>query len=76
MWNATLICAKVYSPINRRNFKVGQAYEVCDGRLIDGDGIKSYGTYKNITEVKESFYADFKEANSENQLDFKLLEEG
>lgn len=61
MWNATLLCSKVYSLINRRNFKAGQTYEVCDGKLIDGDGYKSYGTYKNIAEIKESFYADFKE---------------
>ena len=61
MWNTTLLCTKVYDSINERNFKVGQAYEVCDGRLIDGNGNKSYDTYKNISEIKESFYADFEE---------------
>lgn len=61
MWNTTLLCTKVYNSVNERNFKEGQTYEVCDGRLLDGDGIKSYGTYKNIAEMKESFYADFEE---------------
>lgn len=61
MWNTTLLCTRVYNSINERNFKVGQAYEVCDGRLIDGNGNKSYDTYKNIAEIKESFYADFEE---------------
>ena len=61
MWNTTLLCIRVYDSINERNFKVGQAYEVCDGRLIDGNGNKSYDTYKNISEIKESFYADFEE---------------
>ena len=61
MWNTTLLCTKVYNSVNERNFKVGQTYEVCDGRLIDGSGDKSYGTYKNISEIKESFYADFEE---------------
>lgn len=61
MWNTTLLCTRIYDSINERNFKVGQAYEVCDGRLIDGNGNKSYDTYKNISEIKESFYADFEE---------------
>lgn len=61
MWNTTLLCTKIYSPINERNFKVGQTYEVCNGKLIDGNGDKSYDTYKNISEIKESFYADFEE---------------
>ena len=61
MWNTTLLCTKVYNSINERNFKEGQTYEVCDGKLIDGSGDKSYGTYKNISEIKESFYADFEE---------------
>ena len=61
MWNTILLCTRVYDSINERNFKVGQAYEVCDGRLIDGNGNKSYDTYKNISEIKESFYADFEE---------------
>lgn len=61
LWNTTLLCTKVYNSVNERNFKVGQTYEVCDGRLIDGNGDKSYGTYKNILEIKESFYADFEE---------------
>ena len=61
LWNTTLLCTKVYNSVNERNFKVGQTYEVCDGRLIDGNGNKSYDTYKNISEIKESFYADFEE---------------
>ena len=61
LWNTTLLCTRIYDSINERNFKVGQAYEVCDGRLIDGNGNKSYDTYKNISEIKESFYADFEE---------------
>ena len=61
MWNTTLLCTKVYNSVNERNFKVGQTYEVCNGRLIDGNGDKYYGTYKNISEIKESFYADFEE---------------
>ena len=61
MWNTTLLCTKVYNSVNERNFKVGQTYEVCDGKLIDGNGDKSYDTYKNISEIKESFYADFEE---------------
>lgn len=61
MWNTTLLCTKVYNSINERNFKVGQTYEVCNGKLIDGNGDKSYDTYKNISEIKESFYADFEE---------------
>lgn len=61
MWNTTLLCTRVYNSVNERNFKVGQTYEVCDGRLIDGNGDKSYDTYKNIAEMKESFYADFEE---------------
>ena len=63
MWNTTLLCTKVYNFVNERNFKVGQTYEVCDGRLLDGDGIKSYDTYKNIAEIKASFYADFEEVD-------------
>ena len=61
MWNTTLLCTRVYNSINERNFKVGQTYEVCNGKLIDGNGNKSYDTYKNISEIKESFYADFEE---------------
>ena len=61
MWNTTLLCTKVYDSINERNFKVGQTYEVCNGKLIDGNGDKSYDTYKSISEIKESFYADFEE---------------
>ena len=61
LWNTTLLCTKVYNSINERNFKVGQTYEVCNGKLIDGDGNKSYDIYKNISEIKESFYADFEE---------------
>lgn len=61
MWNTTLLCTKVYNSVNERNFKAGQTYEVCDGKLIDGNGDKSYSTYKNIAEIKESFYADFEE---------------
>ena len=61
MWNTTLLCTKVYNSVNERNFKVGQTYEVCNGKLIDGNGDKSYDTYKNISEIKESFYADFEE---------------
>ena len=61
MWNTTLLCTRVYDSINERNFKVGQTYEVCNGKLIDGNGDKSYDTYKNISEIKESFYADFEE---------------
>ena len=65
MWNTTLLCIRIYDSINERNFKVGQAYEVCDGRLIDGNGNKSYDTYKNISEIKESFYADFEEVKKD-----------
>ncbi len=61
MWNTTLLCTRVYDSINERNFKVGQTYEVCNGKLIDGNGDKSYDTYKSISEIKESFYADFEE---------------
>ena len=61
MWNTILLCTRVYDSINERNFKVGQTYEVCNGKLIDGNGDKSYDTYKNISEIKESFYADFEE---------------
>ena len=61
MWNTTLLCTRIYDSINERNFKVGQTYEVCNGKLIDGNGDKSYDTYKNISEIKESFYADFEE---------------
>lgn len=61
LWNTTLLCTKVYNSVNERNFKEGQTYEVCNGKLIDGNGDKSYGTYKNISEIKESFYADFEE---------------
>lgn len=61
MWNTTLLCTRVYDSINERNFKIGQTYEVCNGKLIDGNGDKSYDTYKNISEIKESFYADFEE---------------
>ena len=61
MWNTTLLYTRVYDSINERNFKVGQTYEVCNGKLIDGNGDKSYDTYKNISEIKESFYADFEE---------------
>lgn len=61
MWNTILLCTRVYDSINERNFKVGQTYEVCNGKLIDGNGDKSCGTYKNIAEIKESFYADFEE---------------
>ena len=61
MWNTTLLCTRIYDSINERNFKEGQTYEVYDGKLIDGNGDKSYGTYKNISEIKESFYADFEE---------------
>ena len=61
MWNTTLLCTKVYDSVNERNFKVGQTYEVCNGKLIDGNGDKSYDTYKSISEIKESFYADFEE---------------
>ena len=61
MWNTILLCTRVYDSINERNFKVGQTYEVCNGKLIDGNGDKSYGTYKSISEIKESFYADFEE---------------
>ena len=63
MWNTTLLCTKVYNSVNERNFKVGQTYEVCNGKLIDGNGDKSYDTYKNISEIKESFYADFEEVD-------------
>lgn len=63
MWNTTLLCTRVYDSINERNFKVGQTYEVCNGKLIDGNGDKSYDTYKNISEIKESFYADFEEVD-------------
>ena len=61
LWNTILLCTKVYNSINERNFKVGQTYEVCNGKLIDGNGDKSYDTYKNISEIKEPFYADFEE---------------
>ena len=61
MWNTILLCTRVYDSINERNFKVGQTYEVCNGKLIDGNGDKSYDTYKSISEIKESFYADFEE---------------
>ena len=61
MWNTTLLCTRIYDSINERNFKVGQTYEVCNGKLIDGNGDKSYDTYKSISEIKESFYADFEE---------------
>ena len=64
MWNTTLLCTRVYDSINERNFKVGQTYEVCNGKLIDGNGDKSYDTYKNISEIKESFYADFEEVKT------------
>ena len=63
MWNTTLLCTRIYDSINERNFKVGQTYEVCNGKLIDGNGDKSYDTYKNISEIKESFYADFEEVD-------------
>ena len=63
MWNTTLLCTRVYDSINERNFKVGQTYEVCNGKLIDGNGDKSYDTYKSISEIKESFYADFEEVD-------------
>ena len=63
MWNTTLLCTRIYDSINERNFKVVQTYEVCDGKLIDGNGDKSCGTYKNISEIKESFYADFEEVD-------------
>ena len=63
MWNTTLLCIRVYDSINERNFKVGQTYEVCNGKLIDGNGDKSYDTYKSISEIKESFYADFEEVD-------------
>ena len=65
MWNTTLLCIRVYDSINERNFKVGQTYEVCNGKLIDGNGDKSYDTYKNISEIKESFYADFEEVKKD-----------
>ena len=65
MWNTTLLCTRVYDSINERNFKVGQTYEVCNGKLIDGNGDKSYDTYKNISEIKESFYADFEEVKKD-----------
>ena len=65
MWNTTLLCTKVYNSINERNFKVGQTYEVCNGKLIDGNGDKSYDTYKSISEIKESFYADFEEVKKD-----------
>ena len=61
LWNTILLCTKVYNSVNERNFKVGQTYEVCNGKLIDGNGDKSYDTYKSISEIKESFYADFEE---------------
>ena len=63
MWTTTLLCTRVYDSINERNFKVGQTYEVCNGKLIDGNGDKSYDTYKSISEIKESFYADFEEVD-------------
>ncbi len=68
MWNAKLLCTKIYSALNERNFVVGQIYSVCDGRFIDGNGNKSYGTYENVKEIKESFYADFEEVKGEGNL--------
>lgn len=61
MWSATLICTNVYKSLDKRNFKISQIYKICDGHIIDGNNNKSYGTYKSIEEIKDSFYADFKE---------------
>lgn len=65
MWNATLLCTKVYSSLydsqNERNFIEGNLYEVREGKLIDGNGNQSHGTYEDLKQIRESFYADFKE---------------
>lgn len=64
MWNATLLCTKVYKPLNTRNFVEGNTYEVREGRLIDGNNDISMSVYENLKQIKESFYADFKEVKS------------
>lgn len=66
MWNATLICTNVYKSLDKRNFKIGHIYNICDGHLIDGNNNKSSGTYKNLEELKDSFYADFIEISKDN----------
>ena len=59
-YNALITCTWV-SPIDTHNFKEGKIYEVKDGKLIDGNGRKSYAIYKDIRDINDSFYAEFKE---------------
>ncbi|MDE5917611.1 MAG: hypothetical protein K2G62_05750 [Oscillospiraceae bacterium] len=58
-WSDVLVCVRIYKKMNFRNFKEGEYYLVCNGRLIDGNGQRSLGVYSGVDEINEAFYADF-----------------
>lgn len=58
-WSGVLVCVRIYKKMNFRNFKEGEYYLVCNGRLIDCNGQKSSEVYSCIDEINDAFYADF-----------------
>ena len=64
MWNTKVKCKKVYKNLDVHNFKVGDYYEVINGRLILPNGEESYRVYDTIEQLNECFYAVFEEVEN------------
>lgn len=59
-YNAKLKCIWV-SPLDKHNFQEGKVYLVKNGKLIDGNGKRSYDTYSCLEDLQGAFYAEFQE---------------